>query len=96
MAPSLDVNDTDEDTDEDESKNSIVHDPFDKPSSENLVMEVSESECNIVKETSSYSDSSTVTTELNYDDHIKPSANVKEASYFNIFKCTLISNIQFV
>ena len=25
--------------------------------------------------------------ELNYDDHIKPSANVKEASYFNIFEC---------
>ena len=24
---------------------------------------------------------------MNYDDHIKPSANVKEASYFNIFKC---------
>ena len=31
--------------------------------------------------------SSNVTTELNYDDHIKPSANVKEASYFNIVKC---------
>ena len=26
-------------------------------------------------------------TELNYDDHIEPSANVKEASYFNIFEC---------
>ena len=24
--------------------------------------------------------------ELNYDDHIEPSANVKEASYFNIFE----------
>ena len=24
---------------------------------------------------------------MNYDDHIKPSANVKEASYFNIFEC---------
>ena len=24
---------------------------------------------------------------MNYDDHIKPSANVKEASYFNIFGC---------
>ena len=24
---------------------------------------------------------------MNYDDHIKPSANVIEASYFNIFKC---------
>ena len=50
-------------------------------------MEESESECNIVNETSSQSDSSNVTTKLNYDDHIKPSANVKEASYFNIFEC---------
>ena len=24
---------------------------------------------------------------MNYDDHIKPSANVKEVSYFNIFEC---------
>ena len=56
-----------------------MHDLFDKPSSENLIMEESESECNIVNETSSQSDSSKVTTELNYDDHIKPSANVKEA-----------------
>ena len=43
MAPSSDVNDTDED----ESNNSIVHEPFDEPSSENLIMDVSESECNI-------------------------------------------------
>ena len=43
MAPSLDVNDTDEDKYEDESNNSIVHDIFDKPSSENLIMDVSES-----------------------------------------------------
>ena len=84
MAPSSDVNDTDEDKDEDESNNSIVHDLFDEPSAENLE---SESECNIVNETSSQSDSSNITTELNYDDHIKPSANVKEASYFNIFEC---------
>ena len=67
MAPSSDVNDTDED----ESKNSIVHKPFDKPSSENLIMDDSESECNIVNETSSQSDSSdvpiNVITELNYD-----------------------------
>ena len=87
MALSLDVNDTDDDTDKDESKNSIVHDPFDEPSSENLIMDESKSECNIVNETTSHSDSSNVTTELNYDDHIKPSANVKEASYFNIFEC---------
>ena len=25
---------------------------------------------------------------MNYDDHIEPSANVKEASYFNIFECS--------
>ena len=49
-------------------------DLFDEPSAENLE---GKSECNI----------SNATTELNYDDHIKPSVNVKEASYFNIFKC---------
>ena len=85
MAPSSGVNDTDKDKDEDESKNSIVHDLFDEPSAENLIIEERESECNIVNETLPQSDSSKVTTELNYDDHIKPSANVKEASYFNIF-----------
>ena len=54
-------------------------------------MDVSKSECNIVNETSSRSDSldvpTNVTSELNYDNHIEPSANVKEASYFNIFEC---------
>ena len=54
-------------------------------------MDVIESECNIVNETSSQSDSSdvptNVITELNHDDHIEPSENVKEASYFNMFKC---------
>ena len=44
MAPSSDVNDTDED----ESNNSIVHEPFDKPSAENLEVE---SDCNIVNAT---------------------------------------------
>ena len=44
IALSSDVNDTDED----ESKNSIVHEPFHKPSSENIYMDVSKSECNIV------------------------------------------------
>ena len=38
MAPSSDVNDTDED----ESKNYIVHEPFHKPSSENICMDVRE------------------------------------------------------
>ena len=87
MTPSSDFNDTDED----ESNNSTVHELFDKPSSENLFIDVSESECNIVDVTLSQSDSSDVPTnvikELNYDDHIEPSANVKEASYFNIFEC---------
>ena len=87
MPPSSDVNDTDEDKYEDESNNFIVHDLFEEPSAENLIIEESESECNIVNETSSQSDSSNATTELNYDDHIKPSASVKEASYFNIFEC---------
>ena len=54
MAPSSDVNDTDEG----ESKNSIVHKPFDEPSLENIIMDVSESECNIVNETLSQSNSS--------------------------------------
>ena len=47
IAPSSDVNDTDKD----ESNNSIAHEPFQKPSSENLSMDISESECNIVNET---------------------------------------------
>ena len=63
MAPSSNVKDTDKDKDEDESNNSISR-YFDEPSAENLE---SESECNIVS----------ATTKLNYDDHIKPSANVK-------------------
>ena len=60
MALSSGVNDTDED----ESKNSIVHETFDEPSLENLIMDVSESECNIVNETSSQSDSSDVPTNV--------------------------------
>ena len=59
MAPSSDVNDMDED----ESKNSIVHKPFHKPSSENICMDVSESECNSDVPTN-------VITELRYDEHI--------------------------
>ena len=56
MAPSSDINDTDED----ESNNSIMHKPFHKPfhkpSSENIYMDVSESECNVVNETLSQND----------------------------------------
>ena len=87
MAPSSDVKDTDEDKDEDKLNNSIVHDLFDEPSAQNKIIDERESECNIVNEISSQADSSNATTELNYDDHIKPSVNVKETSYFNIFEC---------
>ena len=73
MAPSSDVKDMDEDKDEDESNNSIAQ-SFDGTSAENLE---SESDCNIVN----------ATTEFNYYEHIKPSANVIKASYFNIFEC---------
>ena len=54
-------------------------------------MDVSESECNTVKETLSQNDSSdvpiNVITELKYDEHIEPSVSVKGASYFNILEC---------
>ena len=73
MDPSSDVKDTNEDKDEDKSNYSIAR-SFEKPSAEN---QESESDCNIFN----------ATTELNYDEHIKPSANVIEASYFNIFEC---------
>ena len=59
MAPSSNVNDTDEE----ESNKSIVHEPFHKPSSENICMNVSESECNSDVPTN-------VITELKYDEHI--------------------------
>ena len=87
MAPSLDVNATDED----ESNKSIVHEPFHKPSSENIYMDVSESECNIVNKILSQNNSSDVLTivitELKYDEHLKPSVSDKGAIYFNIFQC---------
>ena len=60
MAPSSDVNDTEED----ESNNYIVHKPFQKPSSENLSMDISESECSIVNGTLPQSDSSDVPTNV--------------------------------
>ena len=85
MAPSSDVNDTEKD----ESNNSIVQKPFQKPSSENIYMDVIKSECNIVNGTLSQNDSPDVPTdviaELKYDEHIEPSVSVKGASYFNIF-----------
>ena len=77
MAPSLKVNDTDED----ESKNSIVHKPFHKPSSENIYMDVSESELNILNETLSQTNSSdvppNVITKFKYGEHIETSVSVK-------------------
>ena len=80
MALSSDSNDTDEV----ESKNSIVHESFHTPSSENLSMDVSELECNIVNETDVPTN---VIKELKYDEDIEPSVSVKGASYFYIFKC---------
>ena len=54
-------------------------------------MKVSESECNIVNETLSQSNSSdvptNVITELNCNEDIEPSVIVKGASYFKIFEC---------
>ena len=77
MASSSDVNDTDED----KSNNSIVNEPFEEPSSENLYMDVSKSECNIVNKTLSQNNSSdvptNVITELKYDEHIEPSVSDK-------------------
>ena len=62
-----------------------------EPLSENLSMDVSKSECNIVHKTLSQNNSSdvpaNVITELKYDDHIEPSLIDKGSSYFNIFKC---------
>ena len=72
---------------EEESKEIIVH----KPVLENLSMDVSESECNIVHKTLSRNNSSDLMTnaitELKYDEHIEPSVSDKGSSYFNIFKC---------
>ena len=47
MNPSSNVNETEDD----ESNKSIVHEPFHKPSSEKIYMDVSESKCNIVNQT---------------------------------------------
>ena len=69
-------------TDEDESKEIIVHETL----SENQSMDVSESECNIVHETLSHKNSSdvpaNVITELKYDDHKEPSVIEKRNKLF--------------
>ena len=76
MAPSSNFNDMNKD----ESNNSIVHKPFHKPSSENICIDISKSECN--------SDvPPKVITELKYNEHIEPSVSVKGESYFKIFEC---------
>ena len=81
-APSSNVNDTDED----KLKETIVH----KTLSENLFIDVSESECNIVHETLLQNNSSdvptNVITELKYNEHIESSVSDKGSSYFNIFE----------
>ena len=82
-APSSNVNDTDEE----KSKEIIVH----KNLLENICMDVSESECNIVHETLSQNNSSdvqtNVITELKDNEHIEPSVIDKGSIYFNIFEC---------
>ena len=77
MAPSLDINDTDKE----ESNNPIVHEPFHKPSLENIYIDVNKSECNSDVPTN-------VITEFKYKQHIEPSVSVKGASYFNISECS--------
>ena len=66
-----------------------MHESFDEPSLENLYLDVSKSECNIVNKTLLQNNSSdvptNVITELKYDEHIEPSVNDKGSSYFNIF-----------
>ena len=81
--PSSNVNDTDEE----ESKEIIVHEPLLK----DLSMYVSKSECNIVHENLLQNNSSdvptNVITELKDNEHIEPSLTDKGSSYFNIFEC---------
>ena len=74
-------------TDEDESKEIIVHEIF----SENQSKDVSKPECNIFHKTLSQNNSAdvpdNVITELKDNEHKEPSVTVKVTSYFNIFKC---------
>ena len=83
-APSSNANDTDEE----ESKEFIEHETL----SENLSIDVNESEYNIVHKTFFQNNSSDVPTnvimELKYDEHIEPSVSDKGSSYFNIFECS--------
>ena len=74
-------------TDEEESKEIIVHETL----SENQSKDISESECNIVHKTLSQKDSEDVPdnaiTELKDNEHKEPSVTQKVTSYFNIFVC---------
>ena len=74
-------------TDEYKSKEIIVH----KTLSDNLSMDVSESECNIVNETLSQKNSTdvpaNVITRLKENEHKESSVIEKGTSYFNIFEC---------
>ena len=82
-APSSNVNVTDED----ESKEIIVH----KTLSKNQSKDVSESECNIFHKTLLQNDSAdvpdNVITELKDEEHKEPSVTQKVTSHFNIFEC---------
>ena len=82
-APSLNINDTDED----ESKRIIVH----KTLSENCSTDVSKSKRNIVNETLSQNSSANVSeytiTELKDKEYKEPSVTKEVKIYFNIFKC---------
>ena len=90
-SPSLNVNVTDED----KSKEIIVHETL----SENQSKDVSISECNIVHETLSQKNSTdvpdNVITELKDDENKEPSVIAKGTSYFNIFECgrNLLDNL---
>ena len=82
-APSSNVNVTDED----ESKEIIVH----RTLLENQSKDVSKSEYNIVHRTLSQNNSvdvpANVITELKDNEHKEPSVTGKVTSYFNIFEC---------
>ena len=82
-APSSNVNVTDED----ESKEIIVHETL----SENKSKDVSKSECNIIHKTLSQNNSigvpDNVIMELKNDEHKEPSVTEKVTSYFNIYEC---------
>ena len=79
-------------TDEDESKQIIVH----KTLSENSSMDVSKSEHNIITKNPAELSKYTIT-ELKYKDHKKLSATEEVKSYFNIFYCgrNLLDQLEF-